>query len=124
MKKVLVTAAIALVGACSSMPSPDEISKADHGAYPDSYEKITKNYFERILKDPDSANYKSITTPQKYYAGSRFDGAKYGYLVCASVNSKNSYGGYTGYKTHGLLIRNNVVIQFFQDGRWWDKYVC
>jgi len=98
---------------------------ADYGSYPNNYEEIVKNYYSRILKDPDSANYQSFTTPNMSYMGDRFDGTKYGYLVCATVNSKNSFGGYVGFSTDGLLIRNGSVIKYIEKGRLSSgKNVC
>lgn len=35
----------------------------------------------------------------------------HGYSVCASVNAKNSYGGYTGQKQRWFLIRKSQIIR-------------
>jgi hypothetical protein len=40
------------------------------------------------LKDPDSAQFKDV-------AGHEVEGA---FIVCGRVNSKNGFGGYTGFK--------------------------
>lgn len=109
---------------CVTMPTPEEVSKADYGSYPSNYENVVKQHFDFILKDPDSVKYRSITTPQKYWLGDRIDGVKYGYLVCATFNGKNSYGAYTGYSTDALLIKNGAVVLYVPDGNWWGRELC
>lgn len=113
---ILAISACTVFG-CATLPTQQEAAMADYGSYPNNYEEITKNYYSHMLKDPDSAKYQSITTPKKFWMGNRFEGAKYGYLVCATVNGKNSYGGYVGYSTDGLLIRNGSVIDYIEKGR-------
>jgi hypothetical protein len=109
---------------CAGLPSQEEAARADYGSYPSSYESVVKKYFEYTLKDPDSVQYRGITSPKKWWLGNRIDGAKYGYLVCATSNAKNSFGAYTGYSTDALLIRNDTVIQFVSKGDWWGKPLC
>jgi len=124
MKNLFLVILVALIAGCTSLPTPEQAASAEYGSYPDNYEVIVKDYYARILKDPDSVKYKSISTPQKYWLGDRFEGAKYGYLVCATLNGKNSYGAYVGYKTDGLLIRNGTVVLFVDKGDWWGRKVC
>lgn len=109
MKKLLISilAAISLAG-CAAAPTNEEAAAADYGSYPDDYQQIVKSHMEGILKDPDSAKYQFLDTPQK--AWNSIGGLKFGYAVCARINAKNSYGAYIGYKTSYFLIRNNTVI--------------
>jgi hypothetical protein len=120
---VFAIAAAALVG-CASLPTPEQSASADYGSYPENHESIVKGYYAQVLKDPESARYGTITTPQKYWLGNRFDGAKYGYLVCATLNAKNSYGGYVGNQTDGLLIRNGSIILKVEKGIWFGRAIC
>ena len=115
---------LVLLGGCGSLPTPEEISTADYGQYPDNYEAIVKGFYNMALKDPESAKYSNITAPYRTYLGSRLGDTKYGWLTCATVNAKNSFGGYTGYTTDGLLIKNGTVIQYVPKGDWWGNRVC
>lgn len=94
-------------------PSAAEIAAADHGAYPANYQKIVRAWYRQNLKDPDSARFGVITRPLKEHAiMNQFrKEAVYGYTVCAHVNARNSYGGYTGMKTRWFLIRNGQIVR-------------
>ena len=94
-------------------PSATEIRTADHGAYPSNYEAIVKSWYLRNLKDPDSARFGRITRPLKEHAIRNIHQklAVYGYSVCAAVNSRNSFGGYTGSKVRWFLIRNGRIVR-------------
>lgn len=123
--KMALFAVVALfLVSCASLPTPEQIATADHGSYPNNYEDIVKNYFARILKDPYSVKYESISTPEKYMVANRFEGATFGYLVCVTLNAKNSYGAYIGYETDALIIRNGFVVKYIEKGRWGDKLIC
>ena len=112
----------ALLAACAPMPraakqgwrpSPIQIRTADYGAYPSDYETIVKGWYLRNLKDPDSARFGRITRPLREHAiRNQFrKEAVYGYSVCARVNARNSFGGYTGFKTRWFLIRNGRIVR-------------
>ena len=122
--KVILLLSTVVGSSCTSMPSPEQASQADYGSYPSNYESIVKIYYNVTLKDPDSAKFGSISTPIQYYLGNRFSGAKYGYLVCSSVNAKNSYGAYVGYKTTALLIRNGEMIKIIENGIYGSQSIC
>ena len=107
--------AIALVGmlllaSCATPPSAEELANADYGSYPNDYKKIVKSYMQGILKDPGSAQYRLLKSPRQVWA-SYFGPVQYGYATCYAINAKNSFGGYTGEKTHYILIKNDVVIK-------------
>ncbi len=92
-------------------PSKQEQSVADYGEYPDNYENIVKGYMQTTLKDPESARYRFIKPPVKYYttAKSRND-IQYCWAVFVGINSKNSYGGYAGESLFRIYIKNGIVI--------------
>lgn len=60
-----------------------------------SQEKATEELVKSALKDPESAKFKNVVG------------------VCGEVNSKNSYGGYTGFKS--FYISDGVVV-FREEG--------
>ena len=119
MKSIVLVFSMLLLAGCIPPPTATETANADYGPYPSDYENIVKAYYEARLKDPESARYKRIAPPQEYwYWRGAFQNPRYGYgwLVCATLNAKNSYGAYTGYDTDGLLIKHGLVIGFFADG--------
>ena len=90
-------------------PTPQEIASADYGAYPTNYQEVIKSYLGAILKDPSSAEYNFLAPPKTgwtTYGG----GKKFGYVVCAKINSKNSFGGYVGFQPYYFMIKNGSVI--------------
>jgi hypothetical protein len=118
-------ACLTLSGAgCVSLPTQQEAAAADYGAYPTNYESIAKSFYASTLKDPDSVQYRGIAAPRQFWIGDRFTGAKYGYMVCVTLNAKNSYGGYVGFQTDGLMVRNGAVVQQIENGDWFGRQVC
>ena len=124
MRYFIVTMLFALLTSCASLPSQQEAAAADYGTYPSNYEQVVKGYYDNTLKDPGSAQYRDITLPKQFWLGDRFTGAHYGYLVCATLNAKNSYGAYIGFQTDGLLIHNGIVVQYVPKGAWFGRQVC
>lgn len=104
-------------GCAGTPPTIDEFTKADYGEKPDksTYELKVKTYFEGCLKDPESAKYK-FEKPIKGWYGktlSNLAGPRkidYGWIVLVRVNAKNSYGGYTGYKSYNCLFRGKELL--------------
>ena len=73
------------------------------GPAPSNIESKVRGYFEYILKDPSSANYR-VGSPFKAYQNEGLitgGGIQWtGYAVYVDINAKNSFGGYTGYKKY------------------------
>lgn len=113
MKKLLVCAIALSLFACARV-TPEEIKNADYGTYPNNYESIVKGYFDQVAKDPDSLKYREISKPRKSFVND-FGTHKFGYMSCATVNGKNSYGAYVGYKTTGILIKDGQIIHVVND---------
>ncbi|KQZ77886.1 hypothetical protein ASD55_17730 [Rhodanobacter sp. Root561] len=124
MKYLVATLLLMLLTSCASLPSPQQAAAADYGSYPSNYEQVVKAYYDNTLKDPSSAQYRDIALPKQFWLGNRFTGAQYGYMVCVTLNAKNSYGAYIGFQTDGLLIRDGVVIQYVPKGDWFGKQMC
>ncbi|CAM3037462.1 hypothetical protein B0183_11675 [Glaesserella parasuis] len=85
----------------------EEARTKDYGAYPKNYVQLIKEHYNNTLKDPDSVKYKEITKPKKTANGIT---DTYYYYVCATINAKNSYGGYTGWTTDTFDIRDGRII--------------
>jgi len=116
--RYLVLVAAALLAGCQSMPTKQQTDSADYGPKPNNHEQAIKNELSIILKDPDSAKIKYITKPKKnWYLNPKNFNTKFDYawLSCANINAKNSFGAYTGYKTHAFFIKNNIVIYHQND---------
>jgi len=94
-------------------------TKADYGTYPSNYEKIAKDYLNKYLKDPESARIECISKPYKSYVEPDIESPTFisGYVFSVNVNSKNSYGGYTGITTILIRIKNGVVLSAFDTGK-------
>jgi hypothetical protein len=105
-----------LLSGCVSPPTADEVAKLDYGSYPADYKQSIERYLNVVLKDPDSKKIEWLREPlTMYHKASPMLGGQLiaGYAVCAYVNGRNSYGGYTGSKLSWFLIKNDKVIQSF-----------
>ena len=82
-------------------------------AYPSDYKELVLRWLLPQLKDPQSVEVALITLPKpsKYWAGIIFGGTLSGYEVCITYNAKNSFGGYVGFKTLSVFIRNGKVYE-------------
>lgn len=81
-------------------PTEIEINSLNYGQPPSGYEMQFKKTIKENLKDPDSALFKNISEPFQMWQKT-VDIHHY-WLICGDVNSKNSFGGYTGFKTMGV----------------------
>ena len=93
----------------------NDVRNMDYGSYPKNYEKAIRQHLARTLIDPNSLMLDGFSKPKKFLriTSRRYDAEtetyspaaflKY-YIVCARVNAKNSYGGYTRLaRTHFLF---------------------
>lgn len=123
MRKInsaLAFAVLLLVG-CAT-PTQQELATADYGSYPTDFEQIIKNHMQATLKDPESARYQFLNSPKSGW--NSFGGLKYGYVVCAYINAKNSYGGYVGNRISYFLLKNDRVIDTMHgDGNYVEAMV-
>lgn len=71
---------------------------------PPDWQALVKKAISAKLKDPDSAQFKFEGKPVKGNVG---HGEKW--MTTVEVNAKNSFGGYTGYKTWAIAIKNGEV---------------
>ncbi len=91
--------------------SSDSSKESLFGVVPTNPLKLIQDYLENSLKDPSAAKYKDMEI-KKYYIISNHK-LTFGYLVSVQINGKNSYGAYTGYKSHFFKIKNNQIIESF-----------
>lgn len=94
-----------------------EFDAADFGdkLYLSRAEKIVKNYFGNALKDPDSAHYKNLSVHKTY---ENINSQRvFGYVICVSINSRNSFGGYVGYQRYGLFTRDERLLDVQSDSK-------
>lgn len=72
-----------------------------------------------ILKDPASAVYVWDPVEPGWWKDGLFEGGTkhVGYLLRGTVNSKNSYGGYTGQTPVVFILRDGAVISAYVERR-------
>lgn len=114
LKAVTLAITCILTVGCGVAPrNIQTITNDEVGPYPTDYQFTVQSYFEQALKDPDSAKYQWTGEPFKGYARIGFGHTQtieYGWVVPVKVNAKNSYGGYTGWKEHHLLVVMDHVV--------------
>lgn len=89
-------------------PDQETLDRADFGPYPAAYEQTITAFMQRRLRDPDSARYRFVGNPRQYFYGVGGE-PYYGWRVCAWINAKNGYGGYTGEQLAFFLLRDGRV---------------
>lgn len=123
MNKILTTSLLLLMlTACSG--SFEKIAPNHSWEAPPSenvVQQITPEYFETILKDSDSAKYRYGTPFKGYTNEGLLYGGKInwsGWLYPVSINAKNSYGGYTGFKTYYLQLSRGQIDGYMEKKSW------
>ena len=104
IKRLIATCTFVLVSGSICHAQTRPISNGERSLITGSY--------ERLLKDAGSAQYRMQPIPLA-------DNQKGGkFVYCFEVNAKNSYGGYTGYKTViGKVARSDGrIMSFSYDG--------
>ena len=105
------------INGCATPPSEEQISSLDHGAPPQNYEAIIREYFDGVLFDPYSAHY-DFEPPVQYWVKEAplLGGGLYaGYLVRVGVNAKNRVGGYVGKQMYGFLLKDERIIKVLDE---------
>ena len=125
MNKRLLAALFGSFLLAGCLPKPtvltmEQIRRMDYGSYPRNHEQLIKRHLAQTLIDPNSVMLDGISRPRKFV---RFERGSHpietntpintiaGYIVCARVNAKNSYGGYTGWQLHPYLIRDGRIYE-------------
>ncbi len=114
---VFIVMALSLLAGCASGPTTEEITNADYGSpiTQDDAQKQILAYFERRLKDPGAAQYKWGKVSKGWTGNVPVAGIKmsFGYVLPVSVNGKNSYGAYIGYKPYKFLFHDEKMISSY-----------
>jgi hypothetical protein len=108
MKLPTIAVVILTLTGCATPPTAQQLVGADYGDEPTQYQEIIKNYMGRRLRDPDTARYEFSMTPVKAWYGASTP-KQYGWAVCAHINSKNGFGGYTGQRKSYFFMRDGYV---------------
>jgi hypothetical protein len=105
MKKIILSFifCFGLYGCGAAMKA--EMENADYGTPPTDYQSKIIDFVKPLLKDPDSAKFTFDSLPRK----GQYRYRNYGYVVCAKVNAKNSYGGYTGDQLQYFFFVNDQI---------------
>lgn len=102
----LLPLAAASVLGCASPSGSD----GDYGPKPTDPDRIMQDYLRGQLKDPYSAQVEMRAVGRITTKSSLLVPTTYGWGICAVVNAKNSYGGYTGFKPVVVIWRSGVGI--------------
>lgn len=108
---IRLLACIALLATLAGCVTTENISAADYGPAPANAEQQSREWLERVLKDPESARLKfgplvkAVTKDGLVYGGKTHAG----WVQIVEVNAKNSYGGYTGYKPYYLFFLGGAI---------------
>ena len=111
--KILAFVCACLMAANATLPLKAQTEGADvarYGPYPANYKEIVQKWLQTQLIDADSAQIQWNGDPKPADLG-REGEHLYGYLVNFKVNARNRFGAYTGWQSHGALIRNGEVIK-------------
>lgn len=109
MKRILPMSLCLIMAGCGGHAAQQQ--NVDPGPYPVNWEALTRDWLTYHLKDPGSIQTLRIAPPaQSQRWRGVFAGGLIGeWAVCIGFNSRNSFGGYTGYKEYALWMRNDVV---------------
>lgn len=105
---------------------------ADAGLPPSDNEAMLMRFLQDRLKDPESARIRNLNKPVFMAVNATtYSPSFYGWVTCADVNAKNSYGAYAGATTYLLVSRDSGQIVFNDKERpdWeirssWVRDVC
>lgn len=112
--------ALAVISGCAGgPPSQEELTKADYGT-PISQEDAQARaleFLKRVLKDPDSAkiDWSPVSPGWWREASAHGGGLKFGYILNANINGKNSYGAYIGYKPYRFMFFNGTLTSAYAE---------
>ena len=119
MIRLILGLSAILTVACATAPTPEEAAAADYGPYPMGYEDVIKEHMRGRLKDPYGAQCRFLNPPMKGWQ--RLGGRTFGWIVCADINAKNSYGGYIGFKRRYFMLRHGRIVKTYGGGNIYDQ---
>jgi hypothetical protein len=105
-----------LLGGCASAPNQQQMANADYGSPQTPAQCLTavEEKVKYVMKDPSSVQWQHNSCIKGYWSSVPIMGLPiaYGYFQSGSINAKNSYGGYVGFKPYQALIRNGRVVRY------------
>ncbi len=107
---------------CDATPraTAEEIAAADIGPRISEAqsELLIRSWFNQSLKDPSSAQYQFSPIRKSYYVEKSHGTPIFAWGRPASVNAKNSFGGYVGARMYMFFFRDgNLVRVYTPEGR-------
>lgn len=97
----------------SATPTRSQLEDADFGPEPsvEEAESIATEYLDAVLKDPGSKIVSFGDIERRWYhIGWRWSPHRYAWGLPATVNAKNSYGGYTGAQGWIFYFRGQLIV--------------
>ena len=111
MRKTPWMLSLAVLAACASPVTKEEMATADYGPQPMHYQDEIKSYLSIRLRDPKDAVVEFRAGPKiLYQRGSLVRGEQYGWGVCVWVNDKDKSGAYPGFYPMTFLLRNEKIV--------------
>lgn len=102
MRKVCVSTVVALLLAGCVQVTSEALSSANPRQV-----ALAKSAVQNIMKDPESTRFRNGYQAYQFSNGDT--------VICGSVNAKNSYGGYVGYKPFYVRLRGEEVMRVNTD---------
>lgn len=114
---------LALTG-CGTLPEVP--ADFEFGPPPPNAQERVEAYYQTTLRDPDSARYEHGETFKGRCAGDPISEipAWLGWASNVSVNAKNGFGGYTGYKDYTLLFAPDDSVARVIEGSGFGYALC
>lgn len=109
----------ALLSSCAPALSQQDIENANYGApiTQARARQLAESYLSQVLLDPYSAHvqfgqvYRGYFNEALIYGG----GARFGYILPATVNARNSFGGYVGNRRYTFYFFNGELELVYAD---------
>lgn len=114
LKTIFLICLVSMLNGCAlGPPTQEELANADYGTpiTQERAERLAKDFLSRRLKDPYSAQYQWGTVSKGWIRNAPIHGGGlvFGYKLDVSVNAKNSYGGYVGFKPYIFIFHNGSI---------------
>lgn len=98
-------------------PTEQELANADYGYAISQQEaqRQVRDFLSTRLKDPGSAQYQWGSVYQGWMRHARIHGAGvvFGYILNVSINAKNSFGAYNGFKPYEFVFHNGSILTVY-----------
>lgn len=127
-KKIALLFSVAMIAGCSTNHDWQKFMLEDTEkkvTLISNYDEIARKRITTELKDPASTTISRFSGPKIGMFKPLLSENVYGYAVCYNVNTKNSFGQYTGNRLHLFIFKNEGIawqssqngLDILQDGR-------